>query len=298
MTTLAQPLTCLPDARRVAASAHFCRELARRRGSSFYHGMRLIPEPTRTDTYVLYAWLRQVDDLADGPGEPPEKVKALRRFWERTCRVAQGDPVEDEEDACQIWHALAGLFARHALPLDDFRQMVNGQLSDLRKTRYETFDELYAYCVKVASTVGTLCIELWGYDGSPETRQLAVWRGVAFQLTNVVRDVREDALLDRVYLPADLAGGPLSPCDVLHGDRKVGRAVRLLLERARAYYVESASLEQRVAAPARRCLRTMTATYDALLCKIAADPAAVLRPHRVRLSTVDKLGIMLRSALG
>ena len=295
MTALAQPMTCLPDGREVASSAFYCRELARLRGSSFYHGMRLIPEPTRTDTYVLYAWLRQVDDLADGPGEAPEKVRALRRFWERTCRVSRGDI--GTAAPAEIWHALGDLFARHALPLDDFREMVNGQLSDLRKTRYETFDELYEYCVRVASTVGTLCIELWGYDGRPETRQLAVWRGVAFQLTNIVRDVREDALLERVYIPAEFAGGDLSPGDVLGGDARVCRALDRLLDRARDYYGRSAPLEARVDARARRCLRTMTDTYHSLLCKIAADPPAVLRPQRVRLNTVDKLGIMLRSAL-
>ena len=295
MTVLAHPRTCLPSGRDVASSACYCRELARLRGSSFYHGMRLIPEPTRTDTYVLYAWMRQVDDLADGPGEPPEKIRAIRRFWERTCRVVQGDT----SDAAQgeIWHALADLFARHPLPLDDFREMVNGQLSDLRKTRYATFDELYDYCVRVASTVGTLCIALWGYDGRPETRQLAVWRGVAFQLTNIVRDVREDALVGRVYFPAELAGGTLTPDHVLCGDARVRHALDRLLDRARGYYAKSAPLESRVAEPARRCLRTMTDTYHTLLCKIAADPPAVLRPQRVRLSGMDKVRIMFRSAL-
>ena len=295
MTALAQPLTCLPDGRDAASSARYCRELARLRGSSFYHGMRLIPEPTRTDTYVLYAWLRLVDDLADGPGEPPQKAKALRSFWARTCRVAQGDVGDARAD--EIWHALGGLFARHALPLNDFREMVNGQLSDLRKTRYATFGELYEYCVRVASTVGTLCIELWGYDGRPETRQLAVWRGVAFQLTNVIRDVREDAELDRVYVPAEFAGGPITPFEVLNGDARVTAALRVLHERAAEYYARSALLEARVAPRARRCLWTMTRTYHALLCKIAADPSAVLRPQRVRLNAVEKLGIMLRSAL-
>ena len=295
MTFLAQPLPHRTDEPRAASSVHACRELARRRGSSFYHGMRLIPEPTRTDTYVLYAWLRQVDDLADGPGEPHEKVKALRRFWERTCRAAEGDTTDAADS--EIWHALAGLFARHALPLTDFRDMLNGQLSDLRNTRYETFDELYDYCVRVASTVGTLCIELWGYDGRPETRQLAVWRGVAFQLTNVLRDVREDALADRVYVPAECAGGPLTPADVLAGGGSVRRAVRQLLERASDYYTRSAPLDACVAPSARRCLWTMTETYHALLCKIAADPSAVFQPGRVRLGAVERLGILFRSAL-
>ena len=295
MTALSQPMTCLPDGPDVASSAFYCRELARLRGSSFYHGMRLIPEPTRTDTYVLYAWLRQVDDLADGPGEPPEKVRALRRFWERTCRVSRGDV--GEAAPAEIWHALGDLFARHALPLNDFREMVNGQLSDLRKTQYATFAELYEYCVRVASTVGTLCIELWGYDGRPETRQLAVWRGVAFQLTNIIRDVREDALLGRVYIPAEFAGSDLSPGDVFSGDARVRQALGRLLERAREYYADSAPLEMHVNARARRCLRTMTDTYHSLLCRVASDPNAVLRPQRVRLGAVDKLGIMLRSAL-
>jgi phytoene synthase len=222
-------------------------------------------------------------------------VKALRRFWERTCRAAEGDTT-DAADA-EIWHALAGLFARHALPLNDFREMLNGQLSDLRKTRYDTFDELYEYCVRVASTVGTLCIELWGYDGRPETRQLAVWRGVAFQLTNIARDVREDALADRVYVPAELAGSPLTPADVLTGAGRARRAVRRLLERASDYYARSAPLDARVAPSAQRCLWTMTETYRALLCKIAANPSAVLLPGRVRLGSVEKLGIVLRSAL-
>lgn len=291
----------------VASYAH-CRHVVRSCASSFYQAMRLIPEPRRSATYALYTWMRVADDLADGPGEPAQKEPAIERFWART-QIAltasggapdhfngDGDDHRAARDA--LWPAFRDSCNRHRLSQPLLRHFIGGQLLDLRKTRYATFEELYDYCYKVASVVGLLCIEVWGYAGGDGTRRMAEWRGIAFQLTNILRDVREDALRGRVYLPADLTGGrALSPGCILSG-RAAGLddVLERLCERARHYYDASAPLDERVDPAGRACLRAMTRTYRGLLDKIACEPPAVLRARRVRLSRVRKLWIALRAA--
>lgn len=291
----------------VPRSRAYCEAVARGRASNFYYGMRLVPEPKRSATYALYAWLREADDLADGEGEPAEKAGRLDQFWKRTEQIF--DAGRDgaghgrgaaRDDADCFWPLFQDVAWRYRLSPATLREHLSGQLLDQRKTRYATFDELYDYCRRVASTVGLLCIDIWGHDGAPATRQLAEWRGVAFQLTNILRDVREDALRGRVYLPQDAAPEAITPEGVCSGAAAgpmLASSLRLIA-RAREYYERSAPLEGMLHPDGRACLRAMTAIYRGVFERIERDPRLVLSPTRVSLPRWRKLLVALRAVTG
>ena len=274
-------------------SRDYCAQVARTQARNFYYGMRLVPQPKRSAMYALYTWMRQADDLADAAGDAQAKLQALEAFRLET-RIAI-DP-DRPLPAGPLWPTFRDMAGRYIIPRDYLDAMIDGQLLDQTKTRYKTFDELYEYCYKVASVVGLCCIQIWGYEGGADTRKLAEWRGIAFQLTNILRDVREDAERGRVYLPAeDFDLFELNPSmftlgqatDVLPGLRKVA-------DRARKYYEKSAPLDALIHPDGRPCLWAMTQIYRGLLDKITPDPSIVLR-QRVRLGGVRKAWIALRA---
>lgn len=278
------------------ASRRFCRDVAEREARNFYHGMKLVPEPQRSAMFALYTWMREADDLADAEAPIETKRERLDRFREQTFAIY--------EDAAAVpnapmWPAVADLVTRYNLDRQWLDDMIAGQLLDQRQTRYPTFDDLYGYCYKVASVVGLCCVQIWGYDGDEETRKLAEWRGIAFQLTNILRDILEDAERDRVYLPAeDFDVFEISPtmftlgkpADVLPGIQKT-------IDRAVEYYEKSAPLDRLVHAPGRPCLFAMTNIYRGILTKIQRDPAVVLSGQRVGLSKLRKGWIALRASM-
>jgi phytoene synthase len=299
--THAHPLSASPEeAGIIAASQAHCQAVARQRARNFFYGMRLTPEPKRSAVYAVYAWMRQADDLADAAGEDDAKIAALEAFRRDTHLVCQPGGFEAAiELGAPFWPALRDAVVRYDIPAEYLDAMIDGQILDQHKTRYRTFEELYDYCYKVASVVGLTCIEVWGYVGGERTRELSEWRGIAFQLTNILRDLVEDAQRDRVYLPAEDCGlFELNPSmftlapqpDVIEGVRRVA-------ERARGYYEASAELEHHVHDDGLACLWAMTRIYRGLLDKIEADPQRVITGSRVRLSSWRKAVIALRARL-
>jgi phytoene synthase len=202
--------------------------------------------------------------------------------------------------AGEIWPAMRRTVIDFAIPHQYLHAMLDGQLLDQGLARYKTFDELYDYCYKVASVVGLVCIEVWGYEGDEETRKLAEWRGIAFQLTNILRDVMEDAHRDRVYLPSEMFGVfELSPQMFTLGkptDDVVG-GLRQVANRAMDYYQRSAPLDGLVHPDGRACLWAMTGIYRGLLTKIVRDPSRVLSGKRIRLGSMRKAMIALGATL-
>ena len=273
------------------SSREHCRRVAKRQAKNFYYGMKLVPEPKRSAMYTLYAWMRRADDLADEPGDLNRKLDSLRSFREQTHRAFDGTSPEGE-----LWPAFRELVSRYPIPRSYFDAMIDGQVQDQEQTRYPTFEQLRDYCYKVASVVGLACIEIWGYEGGESTRTLAEQRGIAFQLTNILRDVREDASRGRVYLPADdFHVAQLTPADLAPGrSETLGMGLRTLAARARDYYERSEPLDRQVHPDGRACLWAMTRIYRGLLDKITLDPTRVLR-ERVRLSRFRKTTIALRA---
>jgi phytoene synthase len=180
-----------------------------------------------------------------------------------------------------------------------FRSVIRGQRDDLNQARFHTFDELHTYCYRVASTVGMLCISVWGHDHHPDVWRLAEWRGVALQLTNILRDLRADMGAGRLYLPAaELRQFNCRPERWRVGGADAGfePMMQFQIERARRWYEASRPLEAHIAADCRATSRAIEALYRGLLERIAAAPRRVLH-QRVSLRKIEKLRIASRAWL-
>jgi len=213
--------------------------------------------------------------------------------------VALTDALGGRPDANPAWPAFLDSIERYQIPHRYFYEMIEGVASDLEPRAMQTFDELYRYCYHVASVVGLTTIHIFGFT-SPEAIPLAEKCGIAFQLTNILRDIREDTELGRVYLPAeDLARFGVSVDDMKH-TRRTGRFGRLMefeIDRARRYYREAAPLLNLIQPEARSSLWALIAIYSILLDHIAEAHFDVLT-RRISLSTAEKIWIVLRAALG
>jgi len=280
------------------ASFDFCRALTRREARNFYHGMKLTPEPKRSAMYAVYAWMRTADDLADDPRK--HEASAITRFAAMTDRALAGERVEaDGTPHGAMWPAVCHTFSAYPIERAHLHAMIAGQRSDLHAQRIATFDDLYRYCYRVASVVGLVCVSIWGHDDDPRVTTWAEQRGVAFQLTNILRDLREDAQRGRVYLPADeLARFEYPPEALAAGEANAAfdALIAYQIERARRFYEDSSPLEAHLPRDCRATSATLCRIYRALLERIADDPRKVLTA-RVSVPTVTKLAIGLRGKL-
>jgi phytoene synthase len=285
-------------------SRDFCQQLTRREARNFYYGLRLLPEPKRGAMYALYAYMRLLDDIADA-----DDGRSLRQrledvnAWQEMTRDALEGRLPDRtaaNGAHRLWPAFADMVQRHGVPGECFEDAIAGQRQDLEPVRFETFDDLREYCRRVAGVVGVASIYIWGFEGGEQTVNLALERGLAFQLTNILRDLREDAANGRIYLPReDLAANNVTENAMLAGRGGEGfrELMRFQIDRARAAYERSAELESCIAPDSRATLVAMTAIYRGLLDKIAQEPDCVLR-RRVSLSLITKLQIAWRATRG
>jgi 15-cis-phytoene synthase len=281
----------------------FCEQLTRSKARNFYYGLKLLPEPKRSDMFALYAYMRLIDDIADEDDDGrsyQQRLDDLEAWGVVTRAVLNGDAEFAAGAGHEVWPAFADMARRNRLPHDLFDDVIAGQLQDLRPAAFDTFEQLYKYCYRVAGTVGLASIYVWGFDGSAATRQLAIERGVAFQLTNILRDLREDTGRGRTYLPRE----DLEAAGVTENDLRSGRGgeafvtlMRRQIERAESYYVRSAALESHIAPDSRPTLVAMTQIYHGLLRKLGGQPERVLR-ERVSLSLFTKLMIGWRASRG
>lgn len=274
----------------------YCRAVTRRTARNFYFAFITLPAKRRLAIYAAYAFCRMADDIADGEAPPSGKraqLAALRQGLDRALAGEAGGPV---------FTALADTMRTYRVPQRLFHDVLDGVEMDLTSHRYETFDDLRAYCERVASAVGLVCIEVFGYrDG--RARQAAVELGIAMQLTNILRDLKEDAGRGRVYLPQeDLRRFGYTEAD-LHGAVRNERFVALMrfqARRARGYFASGATLVPLVAWRSRSCPAVLHAIYRRLLDRMEQRGFDVFTT-RARLSTGEKLRIMttvwLRSLL-
>ncbi len=278
------------------ASYRFCAEVSRREAKNFYYSFLLLPPGRRRAMCALYAFLRHTDDLADEPGPSGGKREALDRWRTDLDRALDGHP-----DAWPGLPALADSVARHAIPARYLHEVIDGVAMDVEPRPFASFDDLYAYCYRVASAVGLSCIHIWGYRSEGgRAEALAEKCGVALQLTNILRDVREDARQGRIYLPQDdLERFGVTPED-LRADVPSDR-VRALFEfegrRAYDFYAEAAPLIRLVAPVGRPVLRAIVGIYRALLDEIARRDWNVLA-GRISLPSWKKAAITLGALAG
>jgi phytoene synthase len=241
--------------------------------------------------YALYDFARQVDDEADAAERP-----RLRASLERHRRRARECAAGDGSDPVAV--VLARAMRRFAIPEAELQALIDGVAMDFTRTRYATWEELEAYCRLVASTIGRMCVRIFGFE-DPVALVRAGELGVALQLTNILRDVREDAGLDRVYLPAeDLERFGIAEADLLAGRPGAGWEALVAFEvaRARDNYSAGLSVVEHIPRRSAACVRTMAGIYRRILDMVERDPWLPFR-GRASLSTTGKLAVALRSWL-
>lgn len=288
-----------------------CAEIVRRRARNFYYGLRLTPEPRRSAIYAVYAWMRLADDAADDPNSIEDRRAALAALRDQTnTALSPTAPLPDHPVLAALRWTIDSfdLHPADILPLldaleADVRRDASTEQSALEPTPdFQTRDQLTEYCHAVASTAGIACAMIWGIDDPTQrdrARELAARRGVAFQLTNILRDFAEDFTEKRVYIPAeDFEEHGVSPKDVAHWNFPNASAalVRSIAQWAQSEYDASAPLDQLIARDARPALVAMTRIYSGILAIINEHPQRITNA-RVRLPAVKKAAIAARAVL-
>jgi phytoene synthase len=269
----------------LAASYKFCRKIARARARNFYYSFLLLSSDQRNAMCAIYAFMRYCDDISEGKEASREAIEK----WRRDLGLA----LTGNYATNPLWPAFHDTVQRYKIPTQYFHEMIDGVSSDLQPHQIQTFSELYRYCYQVASVVGLTIIHIFGFE-SPEALELAEKCGIAFQLTNILRDVREDAENRRVYIPQEdirRFGADLSK----HDEHFV-RLMSFEAKRARAYYDESRPLLDLVHTRSRPSLWALIEIYRRLLARIERSNFDVLQ-KRVRVPTWEKLAILISATL-
>lgn len=268
-----------------------CRKIARRTAGNFYYSFLVLPRTQRLAMCALYTFFRFTDDLGDEPAPLKDRRDALVAWRAMLDRALQG-----RMGAEGWWFALADTVRKFEIPGRLLHDVIDGVSADLDTTRYASFTELYHYCFRVASAVGLACIRIWGVQ-DPRAELPAEWCGLAFQLTNILRDIAEDFRRGRVYIPSDeLARFGVTDSDLARGqiNTQLEALIRFQAERAHDYYRRAATLSSFLPPAGRAVFRIMTDTYRGLLLRIQHRPAIVFE-RRVSLSAAQKALIVLRA---
>jgi 15-cis-phytoene synthase len=307
----------------LADSYRYCRSVARREARNFYYSFMVLPPEKRAAMCAVYAFMRYCDDIADSPEAPATKRGFLEAWGAALDATVRGDCTGNP-----ILPAFRDTVERYAIPAELFRELIKGAAMDLTIRRYQTFGDLRQYCYRVASVVGLVCIRIFGFaDGSreaavgssdkvggalaavepadlplpssdyrlppPDAERHAEQLGIAFQLTNILRDIPEDAAMGRIYLPLeDLAAFDYPEADLLAGvvDERFLRLVKFEAERAREYYALARPLLPMLHPSSRPCLAAMEGIYRGILHRIEQQGYNVFA-GRARLSAWQKLGV-------
>ena len=303
-----------PDVRMDAQTAQayqYCREVARREAKNFYWAFRVLPRYKSDAMCAVYAFMRRADDIADDESKTIEARRAEMTLWRQAWQDSQTSASDDP-----VFLALGDTQRRFEIPGELLEELVAGTTMDLEPRpvaeggttgdaapmqTYATFDDLYRYCYLVASVVGLVCIRIFGYTDA-RAEVLAEETGVAFQLTNILRDVKEDVERGRVYLPLDLLdefGETVEEVELLArgnpmSERERGMLATLAI-RAEKYYVAAGKLIPMLDRDSRAAMWVLVTIYHRLLARIAARKMDVFH-ERVNVPTPEKLWILARGA--
>jgi len=263
----------------------YCQSITRREAANFYYGIRLLPKERRNALCAIYALARRVDDIGDGTAPTAEKLRLLdeqRRGLSALDR-AYDDPV---------LVAIGDASQRYPIPVDAFDELIDGVEMDIRGTSYETFADLLPYCRRVAGSIGRLSLGVFEAQDRVAAAAYADDLGVAFQLTNILRDIREDRARGRVYIPAeDLER---FGCELDAPDPDVAELVAFEADRARAWFDVGLRLLPLLDRQSASCVGAMAGIYRRLLARIERRPELVLR-GRVSLRPWEKGWVAVRS---
>jgi squalene synthase HpnC/squalene synthase HpnD len=278
-----------------------CRSVARNAASNFYYAFYMLPRLKRDALCAIYAFMRLVDDVSDSTegatgqrGELALKQAALSRW-----RALLDECIAGNTTGHTILPAFADAIKRYGIPSRYFHDLISGAEMDLQQANYPTFEALQEYCYRVAGTVGLTCLHVFGFQ-DPHAPELAERLGIAFQLTNILRDIRPDLELGRIYLPAeDLAR---FGCRIQDFERRditppMRELLRFEAERAWTFYREGVQLISRLDADSRAALWALARIYSTLLYRIEERDFDVFS-SRVRLSAAEKAQILFRARVG
>jgi phytoene synthase len=305
-----------PPSAQVAAAYRVCEHIARREARNFYYAFRALPRPKRNAICAVYAFMRHADDLADDESLPHEErrlaLNAWLAAWHKLDAAADDnwESLSNSGDAIDpVFLALADAKRRFGISSKLLDDLVRGTAMDLERPVhrhsghapefdvYLTFEELYRYCYLVASVVGLVCIHIFGYEDA-RAEKLAEETGIAFQLTNILRDVREDAERGRIYLPIeDMERFGIAPGELARAaDRPTSNQRELLAfeaQRAEHYYQSAQALLPLIAPDSRPALWVLVTIYHRLLRWIERGNFDVFT-RKVRVPTWEKLWILAR----
>jgi len=307
MSAGAQPVSIpwSPAPAQLTMAYSVCRGITRTNAKNFYYAFLVLPKHKRQALCAVYAFMRRCDDIADDPGLSLEERRFKLSTWLAALhRVQQGEPTDDP-----ILLALADAQRRYAIRAGLLDELANGTAMDVEAgtqseearasaaprltVQYKTFDDLKGYCYRVASVVGLVCIHIFGYR-DPAAESLAEQCGLAFQLTNIIRDVKEDAAMGRVYLPEeDLAKFELSAADLLSTPdlARFRPLLKLEADRAREFYQAGDQLIPYISEDSQPALWVLVNIYRKLLEKIAARQYDVFS-GKVTLTVREKLRVL------
>jgi len=277
---------------RLREAEEFCAEMARREAKNFYWGFISLARDQRIAIYALYDFARQVDDDVD---EAPSSESIPQRLGVQRERIRQ---CFDAEFHDPVMHVLGRAVRRYAIPEEELQALIDGVERDHIRTRYDSWEELREYCTLVASVVGRMCVRIFGFD-DPAALARADDLGIALQLTNILRDVREDAEMNRIYLPReDLERFGISEAALLTGRADPGwdRLIAFQTHRAREHFESGYQVLRYIPRRSAACVQTMAGIYEGILQKIEKDPQLPLH-RRATLSKREKLGVVLSSWL-
>ena len=267
-----------------------CQAVTKREARNFYYAFLTLPRPRRRAIYAAYAFSRLADDIADGDGSPEQKRGDLVALRERLRDAYAGRP-----DGA-ILTALADAAASYDIPESLFQDIITGVEMDLEPRRFADFDELRHYCYHVASVVGLVSIRIFGYRDVPLAQETAVDFGLAMQLTNILRDLREDIERDRVYLPLnEMARYGYTEDDLRDGvvDDAFQAMMRFQADRAQRYFDSASRLLPLLEPESRGCAEGLHHLYNRLLNRMASRGWDVFS-KRVSLSSWEKLQLTCR----
>jgi 15-cis-phytoene synthase len=275
----------------LAQSYRQCGTVARRTAKNFYYSFLTMPAEKRRAMCAIYAFMRRSDDLADSAANPAVALAALRQ-WRATVEAA----LAGGEATDPILPALVDTVQRYRINPRYFTELLDGTEMDQAVTRYETFADLYRYCYRVASCVGLIVLPVFGY-ADDKALAPAEACGIAFQLTNILRDVKEDAQMGRIYLPAeDLRRYGVTEDDVMNAQMTppLRELLKFEADRAREYYRQAQPLLGLIAPDSRATLAVMIGIYGGILDKIVARDYDVFT-ERARLSAGEKMKIVVQN---
>jgi phytoene synthase len=298
------PVSIEPVPSEVAAAYAACEAIAKREAKNFYYAFRVLSRPKRYAMCAIYAFMRRADDISDDESFSIETRRVMMDEWIGAWRHST------IEDADPVFVAVRDTQARFAISDDLLEQLVQGTTMDLYPDEtddgelrgYKDFDALYRYCYLVASVVGLVCIRIFGYT-DPRAEKLAEETGIAFQLTNILRDVKEDTERGRCYLPLDLMAGyglNFDRLQVLSAGEVPGRndreMLRALGEKAEVYYASAQQLLPLIDRDSRAALWVLVTIYQGVLKRIIAADYDVFS-ERASVPTREKLAILARGML-